>query len=150
MKLHVLVLGSALMLLGAGPAADQSQKELVRFQGVWIIASSEQDGRSDPSSPDTRVIISADEFTTKMGNRPLRRGTLKLDATKQPKTIDLTYIDGPQKGQSSLGIYRLEGDSWVLAFSIPGKARPTSFDHRIKAGIRYMVLKREEQVSKGK
>ncbi len=150
MKRHLLVLGSALILLGADPAADQTQKELARFQGIWMITNSEQDGRADPSVKDTRVIISADEFTTKVADRPLRHGTIKFDPAKQPKTIDLTYTDGPQKGQSSFGIYRLDGDSWTLAFSIPGKARPTSFDHRVKAGIRYMVLKREEQVSKNK
>ncbi len=143
MKRHLLVLGSALLLLGADPAADQSQKELARFQGTWMITSSEQDGRADPSVKDARVIISADEFTTKVADRPLRHGTIKFDPAKQPKTIDLTYTDGPQKGQSSFGIYHLDGDSWVLAFSVPGKPRPASFDHRVKAGVRYMVLKRE-------
>jgi len=142
MKLHVLILGSVLMLLGADPASDQGQKELARFQGTWMITTAEQDGRPDPSAKDTRVIISADQFTTKVAERALRHGTLRFDPTKQPKAIDLTYTDGPQKGQSSMGIYQLDGDSWVLAFSIPGKGRPTSFDHRIKTGIRYMVLKR--------
>ena len=151
MKLHILVLGSALALLGADPPADQSQKELARFQGAWVIASAEQDGRPEPSVKDTRVIISADQFTTKLADRPLRHGTVKLDATRQPnKAIDLIYTDGPQKGQSSRGIYRLDGDSWVLAFSIPGKERPNSFDHSVKSGVRYMVLKREEQAAKGK
>jgi uncharacterized protein (TIGR03067 family) len=146
MKVPILVLGSALALLGAEPPGDQSQKELARLQGTWVIASAEQDGRPEPSVKDTRVIISADQFTTKLADRPLRHGTVKLDATRQPnKAIDLIYTDGPQKGQSSLGIYRLDADSWVLAFSVPGKERPNSFDHSVKSGVRYMVLKRGRQ-----
>src|SRR5579871_3540747 len=151
MKLHVLVLGSALALLGADPPVDQNQKELARFQGTWVIASAEQDGRPEPSLKDARVIISADQFTTKVADRPLRNGTVKFDVSRQPnKAIDLTYTDGPQKGQSSLGIYRLDGDSWVLAFGIPGKERPNSLDRSVKPGVRYMVLKRDDQAAKGK
>ena len=142
MKLHIMVLGSALLLLGADPSPEAVQKEMAVLQGTWKITTAEQDGQADKSLKDATVTIGGDYFTTRVGDKPLRHGTLRLDPTKKPKTIDLIYADGPQKGKTSQGIYNLHRDSWILFFSIPGKDRPAKFDRRVTIGQMFMVLRK--------
>ncbi|HEV3204043.1 MAG TPA: TIGR03067 domain-containing protein [Gemmataceae bacterium] len=140
MKLHCILSLMAGMLIGGDMPQDTAPKELEKLQGVWKIATVEQDGSPNDSFKEGTVTISQNQFTTKSGDVVLRKGTVTLDPSKEPKTIDLTYEDGPQKGKSSLGIYNLSGNSWLLVFGPPGKSRPTAFQRKPNSGQRLMVL----------
>lgn len=148
MKLRVMAIGIAWLLLAASPPPEAVQKELDAIRGTWTVATAEQDGRADDSMKNATVTITGDQFTTKVGATPLRHGTVAIDPTKQPKTIDLVYSDGPQKGKSSLGIYNLHEDSWILFFSVPGKKRPADFNRNVTIGQKFMVLKKEAKPAK--
>jgi uncharacterized protein (TIGR03067 family) len=126
--------------MGADVLQETTLKELEKMQGVWKITSVEQDAKADNSLKEGTVTISGNQFTTKLGDTVLRKGTVALDPSKEPKTIDLTYEDGPKKGNSSLGIYNLDGTSWTLVFGPPGKSRPTTFQRKPNSGQRLMVL----------
>ena len=70
------------------------------------------------------------------------QGDFKLDPSKDPKQIDFTLRTSPgaeQKGKSSLGIYKLDGDKLTFHAAHPGGAsgRPTS---RARRGQDSMVL----------
>ena len=55
---------------------------------------------------------------------------LKLDAEAKPnKTIDFKIEEGPDdaKGQTSLGIYKMDGEKFVFCFSPQGE-RPSKFE----------------------
>ena len=51
--------------------------------------------------------------------------TIKLDAAKEPKHIDMT---GKKDGKTVQGIYIIEGDTLKIAYRFPAAGRPTSFD----------------------
>jgi uncharacterized protein (TIGR03067 family) len=47
-----------------------------------------------------------------------------IDLTASPKTMDLTFTEGPQTGKTALGIYKVEGDTYRLCRAAPGKPTP--------------------------
>jgi uncharacterized protein (TIGR03067 family) len=71
-------------------------------------------------------------------------GTFVLDPGKKPKTIDIKFTEGPEKGNTSLGIYELDGDTLKICLTITAKDRPTEFAAKAKSGHGFEVLKREK------
>ena len=65
---------------------------------------------------------------------------LKVDATQDPHTIDLTVPPAPDDlvPTTYLGIYRLEGDDLIIGLTIPNKKRPTEL--KTKEGTLQMLL----------
>jgi uncharacterized protein (TIGR03067 family) len=57
-----------------------------------------------------------------------------VDAAKG--TIDFTPDDGPAKGKTLPGIFKIEGDKLTICFTSAGNARPKDF----KSGDRNVVL----------
>jgi uncharacterized protein (TIGR03067 family) len=53
--------------------------------------------------------------------------TLKVDTSKKPKEIDLTYLSGPFKGETCQGMYEwggIDGKSLLIAIQDPGAKVP--------------------------
>src|SRR5260370_23015281 len=92
----------------------------------------------------TRLKIEGEKFTVSDENVS-QGGTFKVDATKKPKTIDVTFTDGPEKGKTSLGIYELDGDTYKICVDPEGKSRPTEFAIKPDSGHILEVLKREKK-----
>jgi len=92
---------------------------------------------------DSRLIIKGKEFTMKE-KIATYKGTFTIDGGKNPKTIDLKFTEGPEKGNTSFGIYELDADDFKLCLTITAKDRPTEFATKAKSGLGFEVLKREK------
>jgi len=117
---------------GSGTLADEKadlEKEVRKFQGTWTFESSETGGKELPAGELKGVIVifEGDKHTVKKGDEVIQVGTQKLDASKSPKTIDVTMTEGPNKGMVMLGIYEIDGDTLKVCFDPQGKKRPTEF-----------------------
>jgi uncharacterized protein (TIGR03067 family) len=122
------------------------QAELKKFEDTWVFVSIEVEGESIPEDRFTedRLILKGRQFTSKVqGNT--NHGVFKVDPTAKPKTIDLTFTDGPGKDQTQKGIYELEGDMQKICFSLPGKPRPTDFVTAPDSRRMTQVLKRDKK-----
>jgi uncharacterized protein (TIGR03067 family) len=77
--------------------------ELEKLQGTWNIMALEVEGSK--MTPDaftgSKIIVKGDNFTT-VAMGASYEGTLKLDVTKTPKTLDLLFTEGPEEGNTSL------------------------------------------------
>jgi len=117
----------------AVPAGD-GKADLDALQGQWVITSFVFDGAKRPEDyyKTLRLEIKGDQYIiTVDGETALR--TIKLDATKAPKWIDVTYADGPNKGKTTRCIYTLDGDTFqVCRHQQPAMERPAEF--RSEAG----------------
>jgi len=146
MKRHTLLLGALALLLVAADDTDDTKKEMDRFRGTWKFESIEVEGQALPEEgvKGSRLIIDGDKFTAK-DSQATYKGTFKVDISKKPKTIDVTFTEGPEKGTTMLGIYELEGDTYKVCLDPQGKERPTKFE--TKKGSRNVleVLKREKK-----
>jgi len=112
----------------AGDKADV-EKELKKFQGVWAIESMESGGKKIPleAVKDVTLTFEGDNYTVKNGKDVIQVGTQKLDASKSPKTLDGTVIEGFGKGAVTPGIYEIDGDTLKVCYDEEGKKRPTEF-----------------------
>jgi uncharacterized protein (TIGR03067 family) len=114
------------------------------LQGTWDIVALEVDGKTMPESGfhGSRIVVEGNTFTTiSMG--ATYGGSLTVDAAKNPKTLDLSFKAGPEKGNTSLAIYELDGDGWTLCLTVTGKTRPIAFATKAGSGHALERLKRQ-------
>jgi uncharacterized protein (TIGR03067 family) len=138
-----MLLAAAMCLLAVHFAwSDEPKKDLDQLQGTWTVVEAEKDGSPSDDLKNATVTIEADKFTTKVGDKMLRSGTLKVDISKDPKTIDVTYTAGEMQGKTRLGVFKLDGDTWTIFTALEGKDRPTELAAKSNEGTTRMVLKR--------
>jgi uncharacterized protein (TIGR03067 family) len=113
-------------------STQQDQKEL---QGTWKVVSMGGSGKPRPPEfiADMKVTIVGQRWTLTKGGKILEQATVTADPSKQPKTLDVTFTQGESKGQTSVCIYEVAGDTLRIAWSI-GTVRPSEFANR--AGLR--------------
>jgi uncharacterized protein (TIGR03067 family) len=132
---------------GTGARADDKadvEKELKKFQGTWTFESVETGGKGESAEDFKGMTLTFEgaKHTVKKGDEVIQVGTQKLDASKSPKTIDVTMTDGPNKGAVLLGIYEIDGDTLKVCFDLEGKKRPTEFKSAAGSQIFVAVHKR--------
>jgi uncharacterized protein (TIGR03067 family) len=108
-----------------GQDADKDAKAL---EGKWTPASAELAGAklSDAQLKAISLTVAAGKYTVQAG-KSTDRGTLKLDPTAKPKSMDIVGTDGPNKGKTLLAIYEVQQDTLRICYDLEGKKRPTDF-----------------------
>ncbi|MFZ1682499.1 MAG: TIGR03067 domain-containing protein [Candidatus Zixiibacteriota bacterium] len=105
-----------------------SEADLTLLQGAWNIVSLEVDGNSVPKMffSGSQIVIDGTRFKTKaMG--ATYEGTVTIDESTSPKRLTIAFDLGPEKGNSSYGIYELNGNDWRLCLTIRGGSFPAEF-----------------------
>ena len=137
------VLVSFFLLAASGRLAhaddDAEAKELKALAGSWKLVAVEVDGKPIPKDdlpaisftlhPDGKSDVQSPDgkFQTKS----------VIDPAKKPKTLDIEYLGGPQKGQKQYGIYKTDGDRFTVFSTPPGgkpEDRPREFDSKTAKG----------------
>jgi uncharacterized protein (TIGR03067 family) len=147
----------AIVSLSAGvrsPAADGNAneetvaKELQAFKGTWRMSSKEEDGKKFGEEEIKDVILTNDgsgKSSVRRGDKVIAEATVKLDPTKKPKTIDITFTEGERKGKTALGIYEIESDAFQVCVARPGDERPAEFSAKAGSGHILVVYKRDKK-----
>jgi uncharacterized protein (TIGR03067 family) len=134
---------AALTIGRVGAQDDTSKKELKKLEGTWATVSIEAAGHkvSDEDKIKTRKLTTkGDKYTLKVGDETVQ-GTIEINPTKKPKTIDVKPDSGSNKGKTLLGIYELDGDSLKICLALPGRDRPTAFTTAAENGQQLVVYK---------
>jgi len=135
MFVRVVLPFAVVLLIAAGGPAQDTKKELEKLQGEWTMVSMETKGMKagDKVVKQYKLTIKGDQWTvtTLKGGA---RATFKIDPSKNPKTIDLTF-ELNKKGTPSRGIYKLEGDTLILCRAAGDRERPKEFKTTEEAGI---------------
>ena len=117
--------------------AQETKGDLDKLQGHWVMVESTRDGKKIPSEVKIERTIEGNNYTLTVKSdegEQVLSGTLKVDATKTPKTIEATRAEGPDQGKAMLGIYEIEGDKQKACFAPPGQSRPTEFASKAGTG----------------
>jgi uncharacterized protein (TIGR03067 family) len=141
------VLAAGTLAAEAAPQAEATRKDLEKLQGDWHALSWTQDGQELPEDDAQAFFrtIKGNRYTIYLFRKALSEGTLTIDATKRPRTIDAVPAGAALKGKAVLGIYEIAGGKLKLCMAAPGKARPTDFSAKKDSGQTFTVWEREKK-----
>jgi uncharacterized protein (TIGR03067 family) len=128
MKRMTLLVVAAGLLLAADDKKDEAvKKDLEKLQGEWIMESHEFNGEKQPEerTKEYKRTVKDNHFTVTFGDKTVVEGTFTLDASKKPKTIDITLETGESKDKKMLGLYEIDGDTYKVCLGTPDSERPT-------------------------
>jgi uncharacterized protein (TIGR03067 family) len=125
--------------------------DLEKLQGVWKVTFLEADGRQVPGSTleGSQVIITKNKFKS-VGMGADYTGTVEINEFCKPKTLDLVFSAGPEKGNRNLGIYKFAGSKWMLCLATRGTKRPDKFATVAGSGFALETLERGHSDQKAK
>lgn len=133
--------GKQQTMIGIYPVAAREKPSLAnpleRFQGTFVMELCDS---VNQTLDDRQEEVLRWRWVVR-GNEILwgRRGDewklkLKVDPSKTPKEIDLTYLSGPFKGETCLGMYEwggIDGKSLLIAIQDPGAKVPRPTEIRM-------------------
>ena len=110
--------------------------DLELLQGIWTVTALEADGQETPATmlANARIVIQRDRFTS-TGMGADYEGTVKLSTSTKPRQIDMKFDAGPEKGNTNLGIYKLDGDTLKICLATSGTVRPSRFKSTSGSGF---------------
>ena len=120
--------------------------DLKDMAGTWKVESAEAGGQKIESE-DLRAIvvtITGERYTVKMKDK-LDAGTLTLDETQKPKTMDATDTEGLDAGKVVKAIYELSGDTLKVCYASDGAERPTEMATKEGSPVLMLTYKREKK-----
>jgi uncharacterized protein (TIGR03067 family) len=128
---------------------DEVRKELRALEGKWKAVSMEAGGTQFPKDrvPDFTFIVAANGKATGKSPQGDYEATIAVNPKKSPKTIDNLHESGAQKGKKQYGIYKLDGDKWVVCMTRPGVAegdRPKDFTTKDTANVVFVFERRKD------
>ncbi len=140
----LLLIVSATVLTAHAQKKEEKKEEVNKLEGAWTATGwARGEGFIGPDMVNTELVVGKDTYEFPKGiNRISGKGAYKLTAGKNH--VDFTPADGPAKGKTLLGIYKVEGDKLTLCFRSAGAERPTEF----KSGDRMTVVASYERKKK--
>jgi uncharacterized protein (TIGR03067 family) len=116
--------------------------DLDKLQGTWDVTSLEADGQKMPALPGAKIMVKGRRFTS-IAMGATYEGTVEIDQRKKPKTLDLVFTAGPEKGNRNVGIYKLDAAVWTICLATRGDTRPRTFATKAGTGLALETLERE-------
>ena len=148
MRFQLLVIAVAGFLIAADAPKEDAKKETDRWQGNWVATAVESAGNAftDEQAKSMKFAVKGNKYTYTIGEDYHEVGNFKVDAAKKPKTVDVTIIEGTDKGEAQLGIYELDKDTLKICFAKPGKdkTRPKDFTTNADNEQLLITFKREK------
>ena len=121
-----------------------AQDDLSKLQGNWTMVSRECDGIFGSGREVKGGILSVEgnRYRSLLDGKSLS-AVFTLDPGCKPKAIDFKYAEGPRKGETVKGIYKFEGDLFVLCRALQVETeRPRDFVTRAGSCSLTVVWKR--------
>ena len=131
----------------AAPAPKELKSDLSKLEGDWVFVSWEHAGVKlvEQARESAKWSVKGDKYKFEIQGIG-EEGTLKLDSSKKPATIDLAITEGNDKGKSQLGIYKIEKDTITFCFARPdARERPTEFSTNAENNQILVTLKRAKR-----
>jgi len=119
------------------------QNDMDLLQGSWNVSELQMEGQtiSGGMLSNARVVITGNRFSS-VGMGAVYEGVISFNASATPRQLDIKFDAGPEKGNTNLGIYEIDGDTWKLCLSTRGKLRPSTFSAAAGSGFVFETLTR--------
>ena len=126
--LRSILLAIATLMAGVMAAADDAGDRKL-LQGTWKPREAVLgDNKIDPMLLEkAALVIDGDKYTVRLADKE-EQGSLTIDATKAPKTLDIFPTSGDNNGKTLLAIYELADDKLTVCYSLTPSVRPEDFE----------------------
>jgi uncharacterized protein (TIGR03067 family) len=125
------------------PALSRHVEHLRALEGHWHVVGLQIDGAEMPAATfaRARLLMDGDRFRMESpeGNYD---GTFTIDTSVEPMRIDIDFVEGPDAGNSSHGIFELDGDQLTICLGLVGASRPVGFSTSPGSGHALQRLRR--------
>src|SRR3954462_11656266 len=120
--------------------------DLKDMEGTWKVESAEVGGKKIESEDfkEIEVKITGERYTVRIKDK-LDAGSLKLDETKKPKTMDATDTEGDDVGKVVKAIYELSGDTLKVCYALEGGERPAEMATKEGSPVLMFTYTREKK-----
>jgi uncharacterized protein (TIGR03067 family) len=110
------------------PSLAKHVQQLRALEGDWRFQTLEIDGTAIPAAmiEPSRLLIDGDRFRMESPEASYE-GVFNIDVDAAPARIDIEFIEGPEAGQWSYGIYEFDGDQLTFCLGLTGASRPDAF-----------------------
>lgn len=107
-------------------AADSHDTKPI--QGDWIPVKAELGGQPMPDAilKTISLKIGGGTYEVYVGDKP-DKGTVTIDSSTTPQSMDVTGTEGPNKGKTFPAIYELKDGTLRICYDLSGVKRPTEF-----------------------
>lgn len=104
----------------AVPAQGDLKKDLDKLKGTWVVVAA--GGQPAPASAHAALIFAGDKYEGLENGKVNESGTIKLDPSTKPMSIDLVIATGSSAGRTQLGRVGVADDTMTLILAEPGAA----------------------------
>ena len=140
---HACVILAAFTICLPTMAADE-KTELKALAGRYDVVKVEVDGKDITESFKTVTLaIDGDKYIAVVG-QTTDKGTLGVDGSKSPKTMDITGTEGPNRGMTFPCIFEVKDDVFTVCYGLDFKTRPTDMTTAEKSNRMVIVYKRKK------
>jgi uncharacterized protein (TIGR03067 family) len=111
-------------------AADNvdAKQDLELMQGDWVIATAELSGKPMPEdvTKTIKLTIEGDKYIVSTPSGA-DKGVCALNSEVSPKTLEITGVEGPNKGKKIPAIYEIKEGELKVCYDLSGKEFPKEF-----------------------
>lgn len=128
---------------GGWPALTRHIEQLRSLEGTWEFARLEVDGTEVPveALAQSRLLIDGDRFRME-SPEAIYEGIFNIDVDQKPAQIDIEFVEGPEAGNWSYGLFTLVDDDLTICIGLTGAPRPTDFLTTPQSGHALEYLRR--------
>ena len=125
------------------PALTRHVDALRALEGEWRFTGLQIEGNAVPASAlgQSRLLIDGDRFRSESPEATYD-GVFTIDADVEPARIDIQFVEGPEAGEWSYGLFELHGDALTMCLGLVGSSRPASFAPQPGSGHALSRLRR--------
>jgi uncharacterized protein (TIGR03067 family) len=99
------------------------------IHGTWIPVEAILEGKSLPREGLEGMVLTIDSNAySLLAQGALEQGTIAVDRAADPRRIELTGTEGPNRGRTLRAIYEIAGDWMRVCYALGGPLPPARFD----------------------
>lgn len=119
---------TSITILTAPSLRSRAADDAKTIDGTWVVASAELAG--DPFPDEIRkgikLTLEGGNYTAILGAQP-DKGTVKVDSSTNPKSLEIIGTDAPNKGRTIHAIYEVTEGNLKICYDLSGTSKPTEF-----------------------